>query len=446
MREGRSNALKLPFSMKNSIIVNKKEAKTMVKLNMLPLLPGIYIFKNKDGQVIYIGKAKSIKKRVSSYFHKNHVDYKLEALLDEHETVDYIVTKNETEALLLEAQLIRNYKPKFNILLKMGQPFLYIVFTRGKVPKIKIVRNRILKGKYYGPFLRKMQARKVFEYLISTFRLNLCNKKIENGCLDYHLGLCAGNCKSNFDMESYIFRLQLAQDSLKNNHKKLLKDLKAQIIEHNKDMEFEKSKNLQEYVDNLDVILHTIRTKFREDKFEDEILSAMTPIRQTYTFADDIDRRLQQFLGLGRPIRSIDCFDISHFQSSFLVGSCIRFTDGKPDKNKFRKFKIKSLQEQNDYAALCEIVLRRYRRKDDLPDLIMIDGGKGQLGVIFKLDVGVPVISLAKNPNRLFSEHFKEGKALDLKTDVGKLLIALRNYAHHFAISYHRVRRNHSLS
>jgi len=414
----------------------------MVNLNTLPSLPGVYIFKNEDGQVIYIGKAKSIKKRVSSYFHKNHDDFKVQMLLAEHESVDYIVTKNEIEALLLEAQLIRDYKPKFNILLKTGQPFLYIVFTLGRVPKIKLVRNQTLKGKYYGPFLRKMQARKVFEYLASTFRLNFCNKTIENGCLDYHLGLCAGSCKSDFDMESYRFRLQLAQDALKNNHKKLFRDLEKQIKEHNKNLEFEKSKHLQEYIDNLDIILHTIRTKFKEDKFENEIFSAVTPIKQIYTFADDIDRKLQYFLKLENPLRSIDCFDISHFQSSFLVGSCIRFTDGKPDKNKFRKFKIKSLSKQNDYAALQEIVSRRYRCKDDLPDLIMIDGGKGQLGAIIKLNIGIPVISLAKNPDRVFSDTFIQGFELDIKTDVGKLLIALRDYAHHFAISYHRARRS----
>jgi len=416
--------------------------KNMVNLHLLPKLSGVYIFKDADGQVIYIGKAKSIKHRVSSYFNKNNADFKVQALIDEYDSIDYIVTHTEVEALLLEAQLIRDYKPKFNIMLKAGQPFVYILFTGGKNPQIKLVRNRRLQGKYFGPFLQKIQARKVFEYLIGTFKLNLCNKKIENGCLDYHLGLCAGSCKSDFDKSAYLFRLRLAQDALKNNHKKLLKDLGAQIKEHNKKFEFETSKHLQEYVENLDVILGTIRTKFTENKFEQEVFSVVTPIKQIYSFSPDIDKKLQAFLQLDKPIRTIDCFDVSHFQSSFLVGSCVRFTDGKPDKNKFRKFQIKTLQEQNDYAALQEIVSRRYKNKDDVPDLILIDGGKGQLNAVLSKVVDVDCISLAKREETVFSKKFPTGVKLDIKTDVGRLLIALRDYAHHFAISYHRKRRN----
>jgi len=420
----------------------------MVNLSVLPQLPGIYIFKDRHGQVIYIGKAKSIKKRVSSYFQKNHTNYhefKTQMILQEHDSVDYIVTKSEIEALLLEAQLIRDYKPKFNVLLKNGQPFLYILFTDEKLPQIRLVRNKNQKGKYYGPFLKKLQARRVFEYLLQTFRLNICNKRIENGCLDYHLGLCAGSCKSNFDKKGYIFRLQLAQDALKNNHRKLLKDLRLQIAEYNKTLAFEKSKHIQEYIDNLDVILHTIRAKFTEHKFENEIFATISPIKKIYNFSNNsntIAEKLRQFLKLNSPIRSIDCFDISHFQSSFLVGSCVRFTDGKPDKNKFRRFKIKTLKKQNDYAALQEIVSRRYKFKSDLPDLILIDGGKGQLNSILKITREMPCISLAKKEEVVFSKNFPQGLKLDLQTDVGRLLIALRDYAHHFAISYHRTLRN----
>jgi len=414
----------------------------MVNLSLLPKLPGVYIFKNADGQVIYIGKAKSIKNRVRSYFNKSNTDFKVQALIEEHGSLEYVVTHTEIEAMLLEAQLIHDYKPKFNIAFKVGQPFVYILFTAGKMPQVRFVRNKKLKGKYFGPFLHKIQARKVFEYLVSTFRLSLCNKKIENGCLDYHLGVCAGGCKNNFDKDAYLFRLRLAQDALKNNHKKLLKDLDAQVKKHNKKFEFELSKHLQDYIQNLDVILGTIRAKFREDKFEQEVFSAIAPIKQIYSFSPDIDKKLQLFLQLDKPIKTIDCFDVSHFQSSFLVGSCIRFTNGKPDKNKFRKFKIKTLQEQNDYAALKEIVSRRYKGKDDLPDLILIDGGKGQRNAVLPEVTGVDCISLAKREETVFSRQFSQGIKLDVKTDVGRLLIALRDYAHHFAITYHRKRRS----
>lgn len=420
---------------------------SMVDLTLLPKLPGIYIFKDKNGCVIYIGKAKSIRKRVSSYFQKSHLEHKVNMLIGEHEFIDYIITKNETEALLLEAQLVKEYQPKYNILLKDGQPFVYIVFTDEDLSKVSFVRNKDIKGRYFGPFLHKFQAKKMFEYLVSTFRLNLCNKRVENGCLDYHLGLCAGNCKIDFDIENYIFRVQLAYDVLKKDHKKILLDLNEKIMIYNKNLEFEKSKHMQEYVDTLDVILNTIKTKFSEDKFEDQIFDSVSQVGKIYNSIESLDFKLQEFFRLDVPIRSIDCFDISHFQSSFLVGSCVRFTNGRPDKNKFRKFKINSIKKQNDYAALQEIVLRRYKLKEDFPDLILIDGGKGQLNAILSLDLvkNAPCASLAKKEETIFSKNLPDGVKLDLKTDIGRLLIALRDYAHHFAVNYHRQRRNKAI-
>jgi len=414
-------------------------------LDRLPKNPGVYIFKGQDSRIIYIGKAKSIRKRVGSYFQKSlgkgDGSQKIQALLHEYVSIDYIITASETEALLLEAQLIRDYRPKYNILLKYGQPFLYILFTKGALPQIKVVRNKKMQGKYFGPFLHKLQVRKVFEYLVSTFRLSICNKKIENGCLDYHIGLCAGSCKVDFDKEAYLFRLQLAQDVLKNKHAKLLKDLKNQIRHFNQQLAFEKSKFLQEYIDNLDIILHTIRVKFSEQKYIDIIFEKLFPVEQIATYGPNISQSLKAFLQLNKEVRSIDCFDVSHFQSSFLVGACIRFTEGIPDKNSFRRFKIKTLTRQNDYAALQEIVSRRYKN-GNFPDLIMIDGGKGQRNAILSRVKDVPVISLAKRQEIIFSQNFPNGIKLDITKDVGKILIALRDYAHHFAISYHRKRRS----
>lgn len=416
----------------------------MINLDFLPKLPGIYIFKDKAGNIIYIGKAKSIRKRVSSYFQNSHLDSKVSALLQEYCTIEHIVTYSETEALLLEAQLVGAHKPKFNILLKEGQPFLYIVFTSGKMglPKMVLSRNKDIKGHLFGPFLHKMQARKMYEYLLGAFRLSICNKTVENGCLDYHLGLCAGNCKSDFDKEGYLFRLGMAQNALKKDHEKIKSDLFEKILHYNKNLEFEKSKYLQEYVENIDIILHTIATKFSEEKYKDQIFEKTTEVGSIYKRNQDIDKKIQLFLRLNLPVKSIDCFDISHFQGSFIVGSCIRFINGVPEKNKFRKFKIKTLENQNDYAALQEIVSRRYR-EGDLPDLILIDGGKGQLNSIVQLDAikDTPCISLAKKEETIFSNMFSDGIKLDLSSDVGLLFVALRDYAHHFAISYHRKRK-----
>jgi excinuclease ABC subunit C len=155
--------------------------------NTIPKAAGIYYFKDREGTVLYVGKAKSLAHRVNSYFQKGY-DWKVMALLEEYDSIDYILTKNETEALLLEAQVIQENKPKYNVLLKEGQPYLYILFTIDPLPIIEIVRTKRKKGTYFGPFFHKRQARGVAQFLIETFRLNLCNKKIPNGCLNYHLG------------------------------------------------------------------------------------------------------------------------------------------------------------------------------------------------------------------------------------------------------------------
>jgi excinuclease ABC subunit C len=407
----------------------------------LPKAPGIYLFKDKEGQVIYIGKAKSIHKRVLSYFQKQHKDWKILSLLEEHDDIDYILTKNETEALLLEAQLISDNKPKYNVLLTSGQPFLYILFTKKEPIEVVLVRNKKEKGIYFGPFLQKYHARRAYDYLMRTFKLFKCNKKIANGCLDYHIGLCAGTCKSEFELNDYAFRVQLALDALKSSHREFLKKIKEKIELYNHNFEFEKSRNLHSYIENVDVIFETLRTKFYETKYKDEAFAAITPVKSMEKNYEEVAHQLQQLLKLDKPPIRIDCFDISHFQSKHIVGSCVRFSLGKPDKNSFRKFNIKTLTEQNDYAALQEIITRRYRDPLEIPDLVLIDGGKGQLNAACAVLNGPEIISLAKREETVFSAKIPEGIKLDNKDSAAQLLLALRDYAHHFAISHHRVRR-----
>jgi len=412
------------------------------KTHSLPSLPGVYLFKDAFDHIIYIGKAKSLKKRVASYFHKTDSDWKVQALIDEHETIEHIVTHSETDALLLEAQLIKEYQPKFNVLLKSGQPFVYLLFTQSLLPDLEIVRNKKRKGKYFGPFLHKQQARNVHEYLVKTFKLLKCKKKIDGGCLHYHLDLCAGTCKKDFDEESYLFRINLAQSILKGRFKKSLRLLEEKIDQHCKKLEFEKAKSLSKYVQDLEVIFNTLRTKYSTRKYEKDVVLATTPMHKKTIPNYDSGKKLQALLQLQSAPETIDCFDISHFQSNAIVGSCIRFKNGIPDKNNFRRFKIKSLDTQNDYAALQEIVSRRYKNPEDIPDLVLIDGGKGQLSAIQQIFPDINCISLAKREETIFSDQFPHGLILDQKTEEAKLLLAVRDYAHHFAISYHRYKRN----
>jgi excinuclease ABC subunit C len=407
----------------------------------IPHLTGVYLFKDAQGVIIYIGKAKDLHHRVSSYFQKYKTDWKINQLIDEYADIDYILTPTETESLLLEAELVQKYKPKFNVLLKEGQPFLYILFIPSEIPTIELVRNKKKKGTYFGPFLQKTPARKTYSFLMHTFRLNLCNKKIELGCLDYHIGNCAGNCKSNFDVADYCFRISLAKEALKNNQDGFIHNIKEQMRSYIAEFAFEKAQRLNEYLQNVDIIFNTLNTHFSSNKFATDIFVASTPRPYAPEINPTINTELQNFFGFATPIRTIDCFDISHFQSSFLVGSCVRFTDGQPEKSYFRHFKIKTLTEQNDYAALQEIIQRRYKNKTDLPDLIVIDGGKGQLSAAYAVLPDAPIVSLAKREETIFGPQFPEGIRLDIHSNVGKLLIALRDYAHHFAISFHRAQR-----
>ena len=243
----------------------------------LPKLPGVYIFKDILNNVIYIGKAKHLQKRVSSYFVKQNTDWKVQDLINEYESVEHIVTKNEIEALLLEAQLIKEYSPKFNVLLKTGNPFLYILITNDELPEIKLVRQKKGKGVYFGPFLQKGKTRSTFSYLTRIFKLNLCNTIIENGCLDYHIGICAGNCKSNFDLNGYLLRLNLAEQVLNNKYEKFEQLLKQNIAEYNKNFDFEKSKNLNQYLIDSKFIFDTIETGFSTTKYRKEIAQATSP-------------------------------------------------------------------------------------------------------------------------------------------------------------------------
>ncbi len=582
--------------------IDSKNLETQIK--NLPRNSGVYLFKDSQDLVLYIGKAKNLKSRVSSYLKSD--DIKSYSLRQESEHLDFIVTKNELEAMLLEAKLIQTHQPKFNVLLKTGQPFLWILISQNlssvTLPELKLVRNQKQKGTYFGPFLEKNSARKVYDFLIKTFRLKLCKKKIPSGCLAYHMGICAGKCRPDFDKNSYLERIELAKFALKNNHAEFLKHLKSLIKEHNKKMEFEKARQLHSYMAAFERVFDILETKpitkFKLDEkdiwFLTEDKSALflfkeknsvlikkeafyfpkeyqlpaqflAPLEQTLRQAQGerrehleepargacppklnlsegwelvepfqwvlkaqkraqknsnikessyldffesyyrtypapsiilvnfeidnatqklyqkfikswhkksydvsiimkpesghfanliklakihvdaeiskqatIPKALKSLLKLPIEPHTIDCFDISHKQGMYMVGSCVRFADNIPDKKNFRHFYIKSIEQQNDYAALHEIVQRRYRNTNELPDLILIDGGKGQLNAVQKLFPQAEFASLAKKEETVFSKRIPEGKKLNLKSFVGQTLTALRDYAHHFAISFHR--------
>lgn len=503
----------------------------------LPAQPGVYLFKDSSQTILYVGKAKNLKKRVASYFQKSENNLKAQLIVSASTQIEHIVTKNEVEAMLLEAQLIRNYQPKFNILLKFGQPYLYIFFSNTNLPELKLVRTKKQtkkqSGTYFGPFLEKGPARRAYNFLQKTFQLKLCNKKIPNGCLHYHIGKCAGSCKNNFDKERYVDRLNLAKQFLQKGHKKFLKYLEDKIEQENKKLNFEKSKEYHDYYQAFERVFLSLKTNFSskekalshkhiwilspnknfiflfdehngitKKKLEQDLkekfshieyiesfyrahdcpqiivnnfifenhevfekflekwheksypvkifqnpntghLSNLLQVAKTHAQEEikkmgTLASSLKKLLKLSVEPHTIDCFDISHVQGHDMVGSCVRFTDGKPDKNYFRKFKIKTVDQQDDYACLREIVQRRYRDTSDLPDLIVIDGGKGQLNAVQDLFPKTEFVSLAKKEEVIFSKRLPDGKKLALSNFSGQTLVAIRDYAHHFAISYHK--------
>ena len=447
-----------------------------------PKSPGVYFFKDAGNSILYIGKAKNLKNRISSYFSSDEM--KVLQLLQQAVDIEFITTNNEIEALFLEAQLIKKHQPPFNRLLKTGNPFVYIFFSdiypgsvealaksdknssNKKIPTISMVRTQKKKGEYFGPFLTKTDALNVINYLKKRFQLNICGKKIESGCLQYHIGICAGSCKSDFDDAFYNVRLNIARQILQHKYKDALAYLESEIKISNQNLNFERSQHLTQYHQHLAAIVETLqvlkKTKYTNIKTavpvdEKSINPAVAPdfakassgSRKAMADTNNISNinllsSLKKRLGLKKIPYTIDCFDISHMQSQSMVGSCVRFLDGKPDKKNFRHFMIKSLVEQNDYAALAEIVARRYRKVENYPDLIIIDGGKGQLSATKHLAGPAEIISISKGENRtvgLETVHFIEKNTtidLDIHQAADRLLLQIRDYAHHFAISYHR--------
>jgi excinuclease ABC subunit C len=421
----------------------------------LPKLPGVYIFKDAVGTILYIGKAVNLQSRVNTYFAQYTRDttspsglrstsWTIKALLDEYATISHIVTNTEHDALVLEAQLIQEYQPKYNRLLKEGNPFIYIKYTKKPYPTFSIARTRNTKGIYFGPFIHKTDARKTTRFIIDTFKLYRCGKKMAHGCLLYHIGKCSGSCLPNFDESAYAFRAELALHMLKNERDIFIKRIKEEIAEANKKLQFERAKNLHEYLSHVDSLFQTLNRYTSGTAYIPQAVTTSMPsavalsgLRRDEALATE----LQTLVGGEKPIHIIDCFDISHFQSKNIVGSAIRFIDGIPDKQAFRRFMIKTLEKQNDYAALQEIVTRRYKNPADLPDLILIDGGIGQLNTVQAVLTTPLIAALAKREETLFCPAHPHGIKLDLHTDAGKTLIALRDYTHHFAITYHRLKR-----
>ncbi|MDV0445022.1 UvrABC system protein C [Methanimicrococcus sp. At1] len=550
----------------------------MIDLSVIPTSSGCYIYRDKEDEIIYIGKAKNLKKRVSSYFQKRDLDPKTRLLVKHIQSVDFIVTANEVEALILENTLIKKHNPKYNIDLKDSKSYAFIHISGDDFPRIGILRKATAQGKLYGPFVSAKERDEILDVVKRTFKLRSCRNMPKRPCLRYHIGNCMAPCTGNVSKEDYQNAIGKADSVLRGNSEKLAEKLRKEMEEFAKKQEFEIAKDIRdqiyalEYLNNRqhvarqinhdeDVINYIIRdgkiyimvfnvvkgTLIGKEEFSfpyhqnfleeflvryysghetpsEIILPDASEIQEeeAYTVSEDVVRETpaasetQQFrqlyhenvsrslidflsqrhgktvkitipkrgdkkdllmlaeknieiaffsatskvealgkrLMLPEPPRVIECFDISHLSGTHTVASMVQFRDGKPDKSNYRRFKIKTVKGIDDFASIAEVVGRRYSRlieeEKPFPDLIMIDGGKGQLssavGELKKLGVKTPVISLAKREEEVFVPGLSDPIPIKKNEKASLYLQEIRDEAHRFAITFNRQLREKALT
>lgn len=508
-------------------------------LTTIPHNPGCYLYRDSSGTIIYVGKAKDLKRRVSSYFQKKDHDAKTRKLVETLVSIEYIITRTDEEAYLLENTLIKKYQPKFNIDLRDAKTYAYIELTHEEFPCIKIARSKKGKGHFFGPFVSARERDYVLSVVKKTFALRSCLTMPKRACLRYHIGYCTAPCIGRVSAEEYQKQCRYAADVLKGNTKELIAELTAEMNTHSAKMEFEEAMRIRDCIaavvnlserqyvarkseHNEDVVAYRVsegtvylmvfhvhkgtlsgRDEFifeYSEGFFEEFLPryyAETTIPHEIIVEEEQDEALALYLEsiaghkvsiispkagakkkllelAGTNIETvhfgcelkvcelqnalhmrtkpdvIECFDISHLSGTDTVASMVQFRKGKPDKKNYRHYKIKTVDGIDDFASMREVVGRRYKRlideEKELPDLIVIDGGKGQLSsakqVLDSLDLDIPVISLAESEEEVFVPGVPFPLPFGKKTKANMYLQEIRDEAHRFAITYNRLLRS----
>jgi excinuclease ABC subunit C len=435
------------------------------KIKKLPETNGVYFFKDKTGRIIYIGKANSLKNRVSSYFNNSsQLSPKISKMVKEIDSVEYIITSSEVETLILESKMIKNNNPYYNTQFKDDKSYPYIKITLGKdFPQIFFCRkvNQKLKEKkdiYFGPFIDADAVRTVIKSIRQIFKIRGCKKnnlKKSDICLDYQIGLCSAPCANLISKKEYRKRVKEACLFLAGKKKRLLKKLYQEMKEESNNLDFEKAAKIRDKIKSIEEILKgqgiIFYTKNKKDKYFLKKIEEVEKdkIRKGEKAIIDLKNKLD----LEKKPERIEGFDISHIQGELAVGSLVVFEKGRPKKEDYRRFKIKTIKQIDDYAMLQEVTKRRYKRllSEDkrLPDLILVDGGKGQLAAVkYILDIlklKLPIISIAKKEEEIFKPGYSKPIRLPSDSEALFLLQRVRDEAHRFAITYHRRIRNEKL-
>jgi excinuclease ABC subunit C len=402
------------------------------KIGLLPLTSGVYLMKDASGVIIYIGKAVSLRRRVQSYFRGKAQNVKTDLLVSHIEDVDFILTQSEAEALILESALVKKHLPKYNIELKDGKSYPYIQITSDAFPLVSFVRlaksDQKKKGvRYFGPYVDAALIREALTLIRKIFPFRTCDPLAEKACLYHNIGLCDAPCIGGISEQDYRRTVSSIVRVLEGEKDKLYRELKEDMERLSRARDFERA------------------AKVRDQLRAIGALYSSSPGVNYFKEAEQLERGL----GLVRRPERIECIDISTIMGAQSVGSLVSFLNGKPDKANYRRFRIKEVAGMDDFRMVAEVVRRRYGRlkREGLPypDLIVIDGGKGQLasavGELKKMGLAVPVVSIAKREEELFFPGRRRPVLLPRDSLALKLLQRVRDEAHRFAVSYHRILR-----
>lgn len=526
----------------------------------LPNSPGVYKFLNSENKILYVGKSKNLKNRVKSYFQKDK-NKKIANMIKETTKIDFVLSETEHDALLLENNLIKENKPKYNILLRDDKSFPYIVISKERFPKIYSTRKvNHKKEEVFGPYTNVKSMRSILKLIKNLYKIRNCNyvlssENIDNEkfkvCLEYHLGNCKGPCENKQEEEEYVNDINEIRNILKGKTIELTKSLKEEMINYSKDQNYEKAQEIKDKifhidsftsksvvvnfkVNNLDVfglmdddnhyfinfmkinngmIIGSETLKIRKKLSFDynEIGQILIDLKLKYgSISNDtisnislknslpknlisvvpragdkkslIDMSLKNVLFYKKNLYNekkerktkkmsvlidlknklnlksvpfyIECFDISNIQGSNTVASMVLFRDGYPSKKEYRRFKIRSVDKPDDFESMREVVERRYSRlikeEKKLPDLIIIDGGKGQLSAScqvlknLKIYNKINIIGIAKKLEEIYFPNDSVPILLGKKSEQLKLIQNIRNEAHRFAINYHKQLRSNT--
>lgn len=533
-----------------------------VQLSTLPTGPGVYQFYDAEGKILYVGKAKNLKKRVNSYFSKNHENGKTRVLVKKIRSLRHIVVPTESDALLLENNLIKKYQPRYNILLKDDKTYPWICIKNERFPRIFPTRKIIKDGsEYFGPYTSMRTVKTLLDLIKSVYPLRTCNydlskDKIDSGkykvCLEYHLGNCMGPCEGLQSYGDYQKQVEDIREIIKGNFKSSLHHFKRQMKLLADEMRFEEAQHMKEKIEvlenyqvkstivnpkinNVDVFSiisddvfayvnflqlahgaiirsHTMEIKKKLGETDRNLLQlAILEVRQRFNSLSnelyvpfdlvsephlkitvpklgdkkrilelsernaklyrqerfnqikitDPDRhtnrvmaQMRKDLRLSQEPRHIECFDNSNIQGTHPVAACVIFKDGKPSKKDYRHFNIKTVDGPDDFASMEEVVHRRYKRlleeSEPLPQLVVIDGGKGQLSSALKslellgLRGKIAIIGIAKRLEEIYFSDDPIPLYLDKKSESLRIIQQLRNEAHRFGITFHRTLRSNA--